>query len=52
MLNDHTIAVIGAGNIGRALIGGLLRGQDLAPDQIHAVGTATARSKELSELQK
>jgi len=36
VLADHTIAVIGAGNIGRALIGGLLNGQDLAPDQIHA----------------
>ena len=36
MLVDHTIAVIGAGNIGRALIGGLLSGRDLAPGQIHA----------------
>lgn len=36
MLNDHRIAIIGAGNIGRALIGGLLRGQDVDPAQIHA----------------
>ena len=36
MLSDHTVAVIGAGNIGRALIGGLLRGQDVDPGQIHA----------------
>ena len=36
MLNDHRIAIIGAGNIGRALIGGLLRGQDVDPARIHA----------------
>lgn len=28
MLSDHTIAIIGAGNIGRALIGGLLRSNE------------------------
>ena len=36
MLTGKTVAVIGAGNIGRALIGGLLRGGDLQPDQIRA----------------
>ena len=36
MLSGQTVAVIGAGNIGRALIGGLLRGDDLQPDQIRA----------------
>jgi len=36
MLNDHTIAIIGAGNIGRALIGGLLSGHDLDATQIRA----------------
>lgn len=37
MLSDHTIAVIGAGNIGQALIGGLLRANDtLNPEQIRA----------------
>jgi len=36
VLANHTIAIIGAGNIGRALIGGLLRGPDLEPGQIHA----------------
>ncbi len=36
MLSNHTIAVIGAGNIGRALIGGLLHGHELDPDQIRA----------------
>lgn len=36
MLSDQTLAVLGAGNIGRALIGGLLRGGDLAADRIRA----------------
>jgi len=42
MLRDHTLAVLGAGNIGRALIGGLLRGADLPAAQIRA----TRRSDE------
>lgn len=36
MLRDQTLAVLGAGNIGRALIGGLLRGDDLPADRIRA----------------
>ena len=36
MLRDQTIAVLGAGNIGSALIGGLLRGDDLPAAQIRA----------------
>ncbi len=36
MLNDRTIAVIGAGNIGRALLGGLLRGGEVSPDRLRA----------------
>ncbi|MEM8559982.1 MAG: pyrroline-5-carboxylate reductase [Bacteroidota bacterium] len=36
MLADQTLAILGAGNIGRALIGGLLRGGDVAPEQIRA----------------
>jgi pyrroline-5-carboxylate reductase len=36
MLSTHRIAVIGAGNIGQALIGGLLRGADVDPAQIMA----------------
>ena len=36
VLSDHSIAIIGAGNIGRALIGGLLRGHDVDPARIHA----------------
>ncbi len=36
MLRDQTLAVLGAGHIGRALVGGLLRGDDLAADRIRA----------------
>ncbi|HET6362921.1 MAG TPA: pyrroline-5-carboxylate reductase [Gemmatimonadota bacterium] len=36
VLSDHSVAIIGAGNIGRALIGGLLRGHDVDPARIHA----------------
>lgn len=36
MLREHTIAVIGTGNIGRALIGGLLRNSNIPPERIRA----------------
>ncbi|GAB5537164.1 MAG: pyrroline-5-carboxylate reductase [Rubricoccaceae bacterium] len=36
MLRDQTLAVLGAGNIGSALIGGLLRGDDVPAAQIRA----------------
>lgn len=42
MLSDHRITVIGAGNIGQALIGGLIRGHELDPSQL----CATRRSKD------
>ncbi|PAP78500.1 pyrroline-5-carboxylate reductase [Rubrivirga marina] len=49
MLSDQTLTVLGAGNIGRALIGGLLRGGDLTADRI----TATRRSEAgLDELRQ
>ena len=35
-LKEHQIAIIGAGNIGRALIGGLLKGHDIDPGNIRA----------------
>lgn len=35
-LNGQTLAIIGAGNIGRALIGGLLRNSDVRPENIRA----------------
>jgi len=36
LLSNHTIAIIGAGNIGRALIGGLLQNHELDPARIRA----------------
>lgn len=36
MLSNHTVAVIGAGNIGRALIGGLVNGHEFDPAQVWA----------------
>ncbi len=36
MLRDQTLAVLGAGNIGRALLGGLLRGGDVPADRLRA----------------
>ncbi len=36
MLAQQTLAVLGAGNIGRALVGGLRRGDNLAADRIRA----------------
>lgn len=36
MLRDQIVAVIGAGNIGRALIGGLIKGHEFNPSQLWA----------------
>ena len=36
VLSRQTVAIIGAGNIGRALIGGLLKGGYLNPEQVRA----------------
>lgn len=36
MLDNQTVAVIGAGNIGRALIGGLIKGHEFNPSQLWA----------------
>ena len=36
MLRDQTLAVLGTGNIGRALLGGLLRGGDLPAERLRA----------------
>ena len=35
-LIEHQVAIVGAGNIGRALIGGLLKGHDIDPSHIRA----------------
>lgn len=48
-LSSHAIAIVGAGNIGRALIGGLLKGHDIEPDQIRASRRNRAALDELLE---
>ncbi len=48
MLSNQTVAIIGAGNIGRALIGGMFHAHEIDPSQIRATRrNATA----LNELQ-
>ncbi len=47
VLSNQTIAVLGAGNIGRALIGGLIKGDYLAPEQIRATRRHAATLKSL-----
>jgi pyrroline-5-carboxylate reductase len=47
-LENAAIAVVGAGNIGRALIGGLLKGHDLKPEQIRASRRTQESLDELS----
>ena len=48
MLRDEKIAIIGAGNIGQALIGGLFRGEDVPPDHIWATRRNAALLQELA----
>lgn len=48
MLSNHTVAVIGAGNIGRALIGGLVNGHEFDPSQIRATRRNPAALEELA----
>lgn len=47
MIRDLNIAVIGAGAMGEAMIGGMLRQQLIAPDQIVATGPRAERRAEL-----
>jgi pyrroline-5-carboxylate reductase len=49
MLRDHTLAVLGAGNIGSALVGGLLRGDDLPASQIRATRRSESARDRLAE---
>src|SRR6056297_2286445 len=42
MLSDETVAVIGAGNIGRALIGGMIESDLIAPE--HVIATRRTES--------
>lgn len=49
MIQDLRIAVIGAGIMGEAMIGGLLRQELVAPDQIVATGPREERRAELAQ---
>lgn len=49
MLDNETVAIIGAGNIGRALIGGMIQGQLLAPDQLIATRRTESALDALAE---
>jgi pyrroline-5-carboxylate reductase len=49
MIRDLRIAVIGAGIMGEAMIGGLLRKELVAPDQIMATGPREERRAELAQ---
>jgi pyrroline-5-carboxylate reductase len=49
MIRDLRIAVIGAGAMGEAMIGGLLKQKLVAPDQITATGPRAERREELAQ---
>lgn len=49
MLHDHTVAVIGAGNIGRALIGGMLNAHEVDPERIRATRRTPSALEALAE---
>ncbi|WP_457653881.1 pyrroline-5-carboxylate reductase [Rhodocaloribacter sp.] len=49
MLSNQTVAVIGAGNIGRALIGGMLNAHELDPGRIRATRRNPAALAALAE---
>lgn len=47
MLKDQTVAILGAGNIGRALLGGMLRGDEFDPAQVRVTRRTPAALDEL-----
>lgn len=49
MLNDETVAVIGAGNIGRAVIGGMIKSERIAPEQVIATRRTQSALDAMSE---
>ena len=49
MLSDQHIAILGMGNMGRALLGGLLRGHDVAPEQVRVTRRDTQALDALRE---
>ncbi len=48
MIVDQTIAIIGAGNMGKALIGGLVHGTEIASSRIRATRRSASALDELS----
>ena len=48
MLKDETIAIVGAGNMGQSILGGLLRNSDLGASNIRASRRSVAALDELS----
>jgi len=49
MLSDETVAVIGAGNIGRALIGGMIQSERIAADQVIATRRTESILNDMAE---
>ena len=49
MLKHETIAIVGAGNMGQSILGGLLRNSGIGASQIRASRRSTAALDELSE---
>ena len=49
MLSDETVAVIGAGNIGRALIGGMINSGLIEPEHVIATRRTTSALDEMAE---
>ncbi|HEX2120943.1 MAG TPA: pyrroline-5-carboxylate reductase [Thermoanaerobaculia bacterium] len=49
MTASRTIGFVGAGNMAEAMVRGLLRGRDFAPEQISASGPREERMRELRE---
>ena len=49
VITDQTVAIIGAGNIGRAIAGGLLRRSELDPSRILATRRSAAAVETLAE---
>lgn len=48
-MSERTIGFVGAGNMAEAMIRGLLRGKDFAPEQITASGPREERMRELRD---
>lgn len=48
MLREHTVAIIGAGNIGRALLGGMLKGPEFEPSQLRVSRRDASALEELA----